>query len=123
MDKFGVYKQEVETKLNINPELLYGRKETKIRTQTEQHSCWNCKNSTSTSDAGLCWDGTGVWKGRRGEGQRYHELVVRSGEGSRGGIGGGGGRLGEQRSVAVGCGEIGAGWLLRGTGNMLYYWC
>jgi len=79
--KFGVYKQETETKLNINPVLLYGRKEMKTKTQTE-YSSWNCKNSTSTSHAGLRWVGIGVGRGRKGEGQQCDELDVHSEEGS-----------------------------------------
>jgi len=50
--KFGVYKQEIEAKLNLNFVLLYGREKMKTKTQTE-HSRWNCKNSTSTPDAGI----------------------------------------------------------------------
>ena len=65
MDKFGVYKQEAETKLDLNIVLLYGREETGTKTQTE-HTLWDCKNSTSTSDAALRWDGTGAWREERG---------------------------------------------------------
>jgi len=51
--KLGAYKQGAEKKLNLNPVFLYGEKEARAKTQTE-HSRWDCRNITSTLDAGLC---------------------------------------------------------------------
>ena len=65
MDKFGVYKQEAETKLDLNIVLLYGREEAGTKTQTG-YSHWDCKNSTSTSDAALRWMELGSGGGGRG---------------------------------------------------------